>query len=587
MKMGRHWFALSVIALVCGGLVYRALDLHLFNSLFLLEQGNARHLRTIEVNAHRGMIVDRNGAPLAVTTPVAAIWINPAELNFDESGWAELGGLLQISQEEIKAKVSAAGHREFMYIKRQVEPEIGKNVAKLGLSGVHSQREYRRYYPMREVTSHLLGFTNIDDQGQEGLELAFNEVLSGIPGQQKIIKDRLGRWVEPVSELSPPSPGQDLRLSIDKRLQHLAYQELKSAVHHHQAKSGSLVLMDSKTGEVLAMANQPAFNPNLRQKTEIANFRNRAVTDLFEPGSTIKPFTLALAMGLGRYQPDSKIDTSPGYFSVGSYSVKDKHNYGQLSLQEIIQKSSNVGAAKIGLEFEAEQLWQIFDRVGFGLPTGSGFPGEAGGHLKPHWDWRPIDQATLSFGYGVSVTALQLARAYSVFANGGLLMPVTYSNVDQQNPPIGQRVLPEKVAAQVVEMLETVVSTLGTARRAAVPGYRVAGKTGTSHIAAGGGYDKARYVATFVGLVPVSAPRFVMVVTVSEPIAGQFYGGEVAAPVFSKFMTRALSILGVPQDELTVDPVPAKQSAPSGEDSRVTVLFEPRSLSLAGQGRAA
>lgn len=553
MKAGRHWLFLSLLLAAAAGLVFRAVDLHLIDSLFLLEQGNARSLRTITVNAHRGMIRDRNGEPLAVSTPVSAIWLNPAELQTRQPGWGELVALLQISSADLQKKISGAKAREFLYLKRNVEPDIAQKVKDLGLSGVYSQREYRRYYPLGEVAGHLIGFANIDDHGQEGLELTFDEQLAGIPGEQKIIKDRRGRWVEPVSDLVPPSPGQDLYLSIDRRLQHLAYRELKLAVHQHQALSGSLVLLDSNTGEVLAMANQPAFNPNARDASEVEKFRNRAVTDQFEPGSTAKPFTLALALALGKHQPDSRIETGPGFFYMGGHQIKDFRNYGNLSLQEVLQKSSNVGAAKVALEMSAEQLWQIFDRFGFGLSTGSGFPGEASGHLPLPAEWKPIDQATMAYGYGLSVTPLQLARAYAVFANGGYLPPVSFVRLDKHKAlprQSGQRVLPEQVASQILTMLESVVSPAGTGNKASVPGYRIAGKTGTTHLASVGGYDKKRYAATFVGIAPASKPRLVMVVTIKEPAGGKFYGGDVAAPVFGHFMNRALPVLGIPHDGL-------------------------------------
>jgi len=423
----------------------------------------------------------------------------------------------------------------------------------LGLPGVNLQREYRRYYPAGEVTAHVVGFTNIDDRGQEGLELAYDEWLRGTPGSKRVLRDRLGRVVRNVEQIRKPEPGRDLTLSLDRRIQYLAYRELKRAVFHHQARSGSLVILDVHTGEVLAMVNQPSFNPNDRRQFLPAQTRNRAVTDVFEPGSTIKPFTIAAALLSGRYRPNTLIDTSPGHYRLGRAVIRDDRDYGRINLTTVIQKSSNVGASKIALSLPDELLYRVQDSFGFGAVTGSGFPGEVGGLINDAGHWRRIEKATVAYGYGISVTALQLVRAYAALADDGRLHPVSFLRVTSPEP--ARRVLPARVARQIRRMLEAVVADGGTGTRARIAGYRVAGKTGTVKKAVAGGYSEDRYVSVFAGFAPASHPRLAMVVIVNEPRDGIYYGGLVAAPVFSRVMAGALRMLGVAPDAAPAHPL--------------------------------
>ena len=416
------------------------------------------------------------------------------------------------------------------------------------MSGVNLQREYKRYYPAGEVAAHLVGFTNVDDSGQEGVELAFNDWLQGMPGEKRVLKDRYGRTVQNVESLRPASPGKALHLSIDRRVQYLAYRELKAAVQRHGARGGSLVMLDAKTGEVMAMAAQPAYNPNNRSGLKSENYRNRAVTDVFEPGSTMKPFTIAAALMSGSYSTRSLIQTAPGYVKVLDHTIRDERNYGTLDLASIIKKSSNVGAAKIALSLGPRPLWQLYSDLGFGLPTGSGFPGESAGVLNSYHNWSEVQLATIAFGYGISTTALHLAQAYDALANDGVMLPVSLTRLDK--PVTGRRVIPAAIAREVRKMLEGVVQTGGTGLRADVPGYRIAGKTGTVHKTANGVYAEDRYQSLFAGMAPASDPDLVLVVVIDEPQGSDYYGGLVAAPVFSRVMQGALRILNIPPDDL-------------------------------------
>ncbi len=543
----------GVVLLAGAVLVWRAVDLHVFNRDFLKNQGDARTLRVVPVAAHRGMITDRNGEPLAISTPVDSVWVQPKVFATAHARWPELARLLKLDPERLQRIVVARRDREFVWLKRHLSPQLAERVMALGLPGVNLQREYRRYYPAGEVTAHVLGFTNIDDRGQEGLELAWDEWLRGTPGSKRVLRDRLGRVVRNVEQIRKPEPGRDLALSLDRRIQYLAYRELKRAVFQHRARSGSLVILDVRTGEVLAMVNQPAFNPNDRGQFRPAQTRNRAVTDVFEPGSTIKPFTIAAALLSGRYRPDTRIDTAPGHYRLGRAVIRDAHNYGRITLAKVIQKSSNVGASKIALSLPDALLYRVHTRFGFGADTGSGFPGEVGGLLNDAGHWRRIEKATLAYGYGMSVTALQLARAYAALADDGRLHPVSFLRVKTPEP--ARRVLPARIARQVRDMLEAVVAEGGTGTRARIAGYRVAGKTGTVKKAAAGGYSDDRYIAVFAGFAPASRPRLAMVVTVNEPRDGVYYGGQVAAPVFSRVMAGALRLLGVAPDAAPAHPV--------------------------------
>jgi cell division protein FtsI (penicillin-binding protein 3) len=418
------------------------------------------------------------------------------------------------------------------------------------IEGVFAQREYRRYYPAGEVVSHVIGFTNIDDEGQEGIELSYQDWLKGTPGKKRVIKDRLGRVIEDVESIRTSSPGKNINLSIDRRIQYLAYRELKTAMKLNKARSGSAVMLDVKTGEILAAVNQPSYNPNSRKNMRSSQFRNRAVTDVFEPGSTIKPFTIAMALESKKYKPGTIIDTTPGSLKVGRNTIRDLKNYGKLDVTHVITKSSNVGASKIALSMEAERMWSMFNRLGFGSVTASGFPGESAGLLSHFSRWHDIEQATLSFGYGLSVTPLQLAHAYSILAADGISRPVSF--IRQDKPVAGEQVLPAKVVRQVREMMKTVVSNEGTGMQASVHGYQVAGKTGTIHKSAAGGYANDRYIAVFAGMAPASDPRLVLVVMVNDPAGEQYYGGQVAAPVFSRVMSGALRLMDVTPDNLPV-----------------------------------
>ncbi len=544
--LARRRVVLACFALAGLALAGRAVFLQVLNTDFLRRQGEARHLRVVSVPAHRGMIMDRNGEPLAISTPVDSVWADPGALPADRRALARLAQALGMPAERLVRRIAARREREFVYLRRHVDPATAARVMALGLPGVHLQREYRRYYPMGEVAAHVVGFTNIDDVGQEGVELGWDRWLRGEPGAKRVLKDRLGRVVRDVALLRPARPGRDLRLALDRRLQYLAYRELKAAVLRHRARGGSIVVLDARTGEVLAMANQPAYNPNRRDRGPRTARRNRAVTDVFEPGSTMKPFTVAAALESGRFRPDTPVDTRPGLLRVADATVRDIRNFGLLDVTEVVRRSSNVGAAKIALALPARRLWSVYARLGFGRATASGFPGEADGVLLDHRRWHVVEQATAAFGYGLSVTALQLARAYAALAADGRLPQVSFPR--RAGNAGSERVLPARVARQVRAMLEGVVGPGGTGRRAAVPGYRVAGKTGTVRKAGPGGYSDTRYVALFAGMAPASRPRLVAVVVIDEPRAGAYYGGEVAAPVFARVMAGALRLLDVPPD---------------------------------------
>ncbi len=544
----RRWLILSLF--LCGMVVLssRAIYLQLLNNDFLKDHGDALSIRVVEIPAHRGVITDRNGEQLAMSTPVDSIWVTPRKVFENVELLPDLAEIMGMTVTDLHEILRDRMSREFVYLKRHANPDLVKKVKQLGMKGVSTEREYKRYYPAAEVTSHLIGFTNIDDKGQEGLELAYDKWLTGKPGKKRVLKDRLNRVVQNIESIEPSMPGKKLELSIDRRVQYLAYRELAAAVKYHQAKGGSLVMLDIRTGEIMAMVGQPAYNPNNRKGLKSQYFRNRAVTDVFEPGSTMKPFTISAGLESGNYKPHSLINTSPGYYKVGEYTVRDMHNYGKIDVTTVITKSSNVGASKIALSLEPEQYWDALSRFGFGQSTGSGFPGESSGSLNPFNTWSEIEMATLSFGYGLSVTPLQLAHAYSVLATGGVMLPVSFIKVHGSVP--GKRVMPENITRQVRKMLETVVSASGTGKRAAIKGYRVIGKTGTVHKSIRGGYSDDRYLSIFAGIAPASEPRFAMVVLIDEPRGDDHYGGVVAAPVFSRVMAGTFRILNIPPDDL-------------------------------------
>ena len=537
---------LVVLTLMASALVARAIDLQLLNAEFYQRQGDARHVRTVPIDVVRGAILDRNGEPLAISTPVESVWANPQEVLKEPKRIPELAEVLGLSAEELQRKLGQRAARDFVYLRRHVLPEKAAEVAALGIQGVSLRREYRRFYPAGEAASHILGITDIDDRGQEGLELAFNDWLSGEPGEKRVVKDRWGRVIEDIELVRESEPGRDLHSSLDRRLQYMAYRELKQAVARHHAQSGSVVVLEVDTGEVLAMVNQPAFNPNERSRPRDGSMRNRAVTDVIEPGSVIKPFSLAAALESGRFYPHSKIDTSPGYIQLDTYTIKDHHNYGVLDLTGILTKSSNVGVSKIALSLEPKHLWHMYERFGFGNVTGSGFPGESAGILPMYDRWRESDHAAVSYGYGLSATPLQLAQAYSVIASEGRIRPPTFVHGAQS---ADSAVLDPALARQVIQMMETVTAEEGTGTRAALRNYRVAGKTGTSRKIVGDGYAD-RYIATFAGFAPVSDPQIVVVALINDPDTDAYYGGEVAAPLFRSVMEAALRIMNVAPDDL-------------------------------------
>jgi cell division protein FtsI (penicillin-binding protein 3) len=545
----RHWFVLGMLALGCVALVTRAVYLQVIDQDFLEKQGDARILRVAKLSANRGMILDRNGEALAVSTPVDTVWADPRKLAQVPHEFPRLAKALDRDPQWLARRVTSSLDREFVYLVRHMRPQDAERVKALDIPGVDTLREYRRYYPAGEVTGHMLGFTNVDDVGQEGLELAFDQWLGGEPGAKRVMRDSLGRTIEDIERLKAPRPGQDLQTSIDLRVQYLAYRELKAAVQANHARSGSIVVLDIATGEVIAMVNQPAFNPNDREQYAASRYRNRATNDFFEPGSSIKPFVVAAGMETGRFHPDTLIETGPGMLRVGIKTVKDKHNLGTIDVTTVLAKSSNVGVAKIALSLKPQEMWSQLDEFGFGRVTGSGFPGESAGILTSANHWRPIGQATMSYGYGLSVTPLQLAQAYAVLGAAGIRRPVSLRRLE--SVPAGERVLDETVARELVTMMEAVVGDQGTARRARVMGYRVAGKTGTAWKASEtGGYSTNKYMAVFGGVVPASQPRLAAVVVIDEPTGGAYYGGEVAAPVFATVMSGALRLLAIPPDDL-------------------------------------
>ena len=544
----RLWLVVGALSLAGVALVARALYLQVINQEFLEKQGDARIVRTAKLSANRGMILDRNGEPLAVSTPVDTVWADPRKLYQSSQEFPRLAGALGRDPQLLARRVTSSLDKEFVYLVRHMPPQEAAKVKALGIPGVDVLREYRRYYPAGEVTGHLLGFTNVDDVGQEGLELAYDHWLGGDPGAMRVMRDSLGRTIEYIERIKAPRPGQDLRTSIDLRVQYMAYRELKAAVQANKARAGTIVIIDVQTGEVLAMVNQPAFNPNDREQYLPSRYRNRATNDFFEPGSSIKPFVIAAGMETGRYHADTLIETAPGFMKVGSRTIRDHDNLGTIDLSTVLCKSSNVGTVKVALSMRPQEMWTALDALGVGRVSGSGFPGESTGILNGYQHWRPISQATMAYGYGLSVTPLQLAQAYAALGAGGVRRPVSLRKVDA--PPPGERVMPEPVARELVSMLENVVSESCTGKRAAVMGYRVAGKTGTAWKAAGGGYSTDKYMAVFGGVVPASNPRLAAVVIIDEPSAGLFYGGDVAAPVFSAVMSGALRLLAITPDDL-------------------------------------
>ncbi len=536
---------LLIFTLCSIALIARAVNLQVMETDFLQGQGKARFLREVTIASTRGVITDRKGEPLAVSTPVDSVWVNPGQLLEYPESISRLAGLIKTDAEDLERKLTQRAGKEFVWLRRRLNPDVAESIRDLNIPGVNLQKEYRRFYPAGEVTSHVIGFTNIDDVGQEGLELAYDIWLAGSPGRKRVIRDRKGQIVEEVELIKESTPGQNLHLTIDKRLQYLAYRELKSTVLMHGARSGSVVVLDVNSGEVLAMVNQPSYNPN-DPGHDTDGMRNRAVTDVIEPGSVMKPIAMTSILENGVATPTTPVETSPGYTVVSDHTIRDHRDYGLLDVTGVITKSSNVGITKLALQLKPQQMWDTFNRYGFGEATGTGFPGESAGVLRNYQRWRRLEQATISYGYGVSATPLQLAQAYAAIANGGKLRQPAFIQ-GSSNPPVAA--IDPDIAMAVTRMMETVTSPAGTGSRASVENYRIAGKTGTSHKASASGYAAARYVSSFAGFGPVSNPRLVCVVVINDPTGEEYYGGLVAAPLFSQVMAGAMRLLNIPPDD--------------------------------------
>ncbi|MDM7456744.1 MAG: penicillin-binding protein 2 [Tepidimonas sp.] len=541
----RSRFIVGMLALAFAGLAARAAYVQVIGSDFFQRQGEVRYARTLELPASRGRILDRNGMILATSVVAQSVWADPEDVDPHHPGLRDAARLLNMSLAELQRRLDV-GEKNFVWIKRQVDEPVARQVQALGIKGLYLRKEYKRQYPQGEAVAHVVGFTNVEDRGQEGVELAFERELLGRPGSRRVIKDRLGRIVEDVRDIVPPLDGKDLQLSIDGKIQFFVYQRLKEAVRQHNARGGSVVVLDAMSGEVLALANYPSYNPNDRRQLTGEQLRNRALTDSFEPGSTMKPFIAALALDKGLVTPDTPIQTAPGRLQMGGFTITDVHAYGVLTVSEVIQKSSNIGTVKLAMQMQPRDMWETYTRAGFGHKPQVPFPGATSGRLRAYKTWRPIEQATMSYGYGLSASLLQLAQAYTVFARNGELVPVTLMRTDQ--PAHGVRVFSERSALAVRRMLHMAAGPGGTAQLAQTVGYSVGGKTGTARKQEGKGYAARKYRSFFVGLAPVEQPRVVIAVMVDEPGNGVIYGGAVAAPVFSDVAQQTLRLLGVPPD---------------------------------------
>jgi cell division protein FtsI (penicillin-binding protein 3) len=535
-----------LMALAGLGLVARAVKLQVMDTEFLQQEGEARFLREVEIPTMRGRIIDRNGQPLAVSTPVESVWAHPGELLQAADRIPLLASVLGEDPDDIQRRLSQRADRQFVWIIRRIRPALAERVRRLDIPGVFLQREYRRFYPTAEVSAQVVGITNIDEVGQEGLELAYDNWLTGRTGLKRVIQDRKRRVVEDVELIREAEPGRDLSLTLDRRLQYLAYRELAAAVGEHRARSGSVVVMDVTTGGILAMANYPSFNPNARERTSTEGMRNRALTDVLEPGSVVKPFVVAAALEAGLAEPGTLLDTAPGRMNVSGHTIEDIRNYGELTVTGVLTKSSNVGVVQLAMAMDPQHMWSIYSRLGFGRVTGTGFPGESAGVLRDYQRWRKLEQATLAYGYGLSVTPLQLARAMAAVADGGRLRQPSFI-LGSDNPV--QNVMDPALAEQLADMLETVTGPDGTATRAAIDGYRIAAKTGTSRKVGVSGYSD-RYISSIAGFAPVSDPRLAAVVVIQDPRGEDYYGGVVAGPLFGRVMADALRLANVPPDEV-------------------------------------
>lgn len=543
----RHYTVMAAGLLLFVVLLMRLTQLQLLETDFLQNESEKRTVRNHNIPAYRGMIVDRNNEPLAVSTPVKSVWANPKQIIQDQVDVSPIAAFLSMTKSQLLARIKKNSNKEFIYLQRQMYPSIANQIAQLKVPGIGIEQEFKRFYPAAEVASHVVGFTNIDEQGIEGVELAYDEWLQGELGLGRSVKDRLGRLVKDLGIIKPAEPGNELMLSIDLRLQYQAYRELKASVKQHGAKAGSLIMVDVESGEILALVNQPAFNPNNRSEFSAQAVRNRVVTDIFEPGSTVKPFTVAAALSKGFVENETIINTHPGFIRLDRKTIRDHRDYGELDMSGILTKSSNVGVSKLALKMGGEQLWHFYQDLGLGKPVGLGLPGEHGGKIAVQANrWSALESATLSYGYGLAVTPLQLAQAYQVLANRGVKQSLTLIKRPLEK---GRRVMSEKVATDVVNMLQNVVGPKGTARRARVDGYMVAGKTGTVHKVGSSGYEDERYLSLFAGVAPADNPKIVTVVVVDEPGGREYYGGEVAAPIFSRVTQASLRLMNIPPTE--------------------------------------
>lgn len=549
----RSKFVVGAIALGFTGLVARAAYIQVYANDFFIKQGEVRFARTIDLPADRGRILDRNGLILGSSVPAPSIWAIPEDVDLEEGQLSQLAKLLDMPVAELSKKL-ADEDKTFVWIKRQVDADIAKKIAELNIKGIYQRKEYKRQYPEGEAAAHIVGFTNVEDNGQEGVELMFNKELLGRAGMRHVIKDRLGRAVENVGEVVPPVPGRDLQLSIDSKVQFFAYQKLRDAVTTHKAKAGSVVVLDAITGEVLALANYPSYTPDKRKNLTGEQLRNRALTDTFEPGSVMKPFTVGLALETGRVKPTTMIDTAPGTITITGATIRDSHPHGMLTVEQVLQVSSNVGTTKLAMQMPASEMWQTFSQAGFGQKPQVEFPGVVSGRLRPYKSWRPIEQATVSYGYGMSASLFQMVRSYTVFSHGGQIIPATL--LKTTTPAVGVQVFSEQTASRVRQMLKMAAGPGGTAPKAQTIGYSVGGKSGTAYKQIGKGYGSdgnRKYRSWFVGMAPIEEPRIIVGVMLDEPSAGKYYGGEVAVPVFSETVQQTLRMLGV-QPDIAVQP---------------------------------